>query len=260
MPNDGTGTNWDEVDPEDTDLVPAGAKEIRDLRIATRQRIAKEHVSPAAAGVGGEHSAGSAKGYYGGAAPTTRPDGTALGVADAGRVWADGTIWKVWSGAAWVAMTGVTAGIAAAVINQTIANGTGGGAFTSGAWRTRALNTEFDPAGIVTIAANQFTLAAGTYYIRAALPAFRVAAHVGRLQNITDGTTTLVGTAEYSGNSPTGALSRSIVEGTFVIAGAKTFELQHRCETTSALSSGLGYPLLSWGVSEVHTTANIIKL
>lgn len=261
MPNDGTGANWDEVDPEDTDFVPVGAQEIRDIRKGVRIRLSKEHDTLATASAGGEHKAGSAKAYYGGAAPTQRPDAaTALGVSDAGRIWADGTVLKVWTGAAWVALTGVTAGIAAAVINQTVAQGTGGGSFTHGNWRTRSLNTEFDPSGIVTVAANQFTLAAGTYYLKALLPAFRVANHVGRLQNITDGTTTIVGTSEYAGNAATSAQSRTVIEGTFTIAGAKTFELQHRCETDNTGSSGMGCPLNSWGVDEVHTVCNIVKL
>ncbi len=48
-----------------------------------------------------------------------------------------------------------------AIIADHKAQNTAGGTFTSGAWRTRDLNTEItDPDGIVSIASDQFTLAA----------------------------------------------------------------------------------------------------
>ena len=52
---------------------------------------------------------------------------------------------------------------------------TDGGDFTTGAWRTRNLNTEIaDPDGIVSISSNQFTLQAGTYLIKWSAPAYDV--------------------------------------------------------------------------------------
>lgn len=57
-----------------------------------RIRLAKEHVTPAASSVGGEHKRGSAIDWFQTTAPTTRPDGvTALTTDDRGRTWCDTT-------------------------------------------------------------------------------------------------------------------------------------------------------------------------
>ena len=49
-----------------------------------------------------------------------------------------------------------------AIIADQKSSTTQGGGFTSGAWRTRDLNTEIaDADGIVSISSNQFTLGAG---------------------------------------------------------------------------------------------------
>ena len=66
--------------------------------------------------------------------------------------------------------------------------GTAGGTFTAGAWRTRGLATEVtNTISGASLAANQITLAAGTYDIDAHAVAFRVDGHVAKLYNITDG-------------------------------------------------------------------------
>src|SRR5687768_2319629 len=77
------------------------------------------------------------------------------------------------------------------LVDEKAAN-TAGGTFTTGAWRTRTLNTEKLDEITSTLASNQFTLPAGTYNIVASAPAFFVSRHQTRLRNITDGTTTLV--------------------------------------------------------------------
>ncbi len=85
-----TNDNWDEAAPTLTDERRDGAQEIRVLRGGVGDRLGKEHVDPAAAGVGGEHIKGSAMVYSQAAAPTLKPDGvTALDAADAGRLWHD---------------------------------------------------------------------------------------------------------------------------------------------------------------------------
>lgn len=124
---------------------------------------------------------------------------------------------------------------------------TDGGTFTSGAWQTRTLNTEVDADSIVTLSGNQFTLGAGTYRIAAIAPACAVEVHQARLQNITDGTTTLLGQSAYS-RSPAFVQVNAVVVGEFTIAGTKTFELQHRCHAT-ATTSGFGVGV-AWGDNE----------
>ncbi len=119
------------------------------------------------------------------------------------------------------------------------AQNTHGGTFTSGAWRTRVLNTEVtDTDNICTLAANQFTLPAGTYVIHATAPAYKVDSHKAQLQNITDASTTIVGTTEQTASGD-GVTTVSFVRGLFTIAAQKTFELQHACTNTVA-NEGFG--------------------
>lgn len=101
-----TEDDWDENAPVLTDPRRDGALEILSLRQAVGKRVAKEHVDPDAAGVGGEHLEGSARGYYEDSAPANRPDGTtALDVDDQGRIWADSNDTDrklfMWTGSAW---------------------------------------------------------------------------------------------------------------------------------------------------------------
>jgi hypothetical protein len=117
---------------------------------------------------------------------------------------------------------------------------TGGGAFTSGSWVTRVLNTKVvDTGSNCTLASNQFTLSAGTYRIRASAPAALVNNHQIRLQNITAGTTLIVGTSEYANVAGVGQ-SRSFVMGRFTIAASQALAIQHQCNTSNALTTGLG--------------------
>ena len=101
-----SAADWDEGAPLISDPRRQGAGEILNLRKATRARLAKEHDTPAAASVGGEHKQGSAKCYYQSAEPTLRPDGvTALSSADYGRLWIDsddGSLYR-YTATGWVA-------------------------------------------------------------------------------------------------------------------------------------------------------------
>lgn len=138
------------------------------------------------------------------------------------------------------------------------AAGTDGGGFTQGAWQTRTLNTEHaDAGGHATVAANQITLLAGTYLCDIDAPAGVVNSHQARLQNITDGTTTLVGTSEYTGSGNT-TYTRSRITGRFTIASTKVFEVQHQCQTTKA-TDGFGNSA-NFGVTEVYTVARFWKV
>lgn len=140
------------------------------------------------------------------------------------------------------------------------ASGTAGGTFTSGAWQTRVLNTiAADTTGVVTLSANQFTLPAGTYRIEAKAPAFNVDRHEARLQNITDATTVLSGTSGFAVGGNQGQES-SFIFDRFTIASAKTFEIQHRCQSTAA-TNGFGVESGSnFAVAhETYTSVTLIK-
>lgn len=259
MAHDGTGTGYDETAPADADLAKNEAKETRDLRKRVRIMNNKEHVAAGVASAGGEHLAGSAKTYYGGSAPTQRPDAaTALGVSDAGRLWMDGAVLKIWSGSAWGAV-GSGAGIAAATAYDLKTSGTDAGAFTSGSWQTRTLQTEQDPSGLITVSGNAVTMAAGTYYLKATAPAFKVGAHNVRLWNQTDGTEIAVGTPVFSGTGGDYAVTVSEVEAVIVLAASKAIRIEHRCATTNADNKARGRAC-AFGTNEIYARMLVMKL
>lgn len=137
------------------------------------------------------------------------------------------------------------------------AQNTAGGTATSGAWRTRDLNTKaIDTGSICTLSGNQFTLPVGTYRIKVSAPAYHVDRHQARLQNITDATTTLVGTSELS-LSGGYATTRSFIEGEFTIATSKTFEVQHQVQTTDATQ---GFGAEANFTTEVYTIVEIWRV
>jgi len=145
-----------------------------------------------------------------------------------------------------------------AIIWDQKAHDANGGTFTSGAFRTRDLNTEVqDPDGIVSISSNQFTLGAGDYLIEASAPAYRVARHITRLQNITDGTTITWGTAEYA-DASNNVANRSFLYERVSLTGSKTFELQHRADTTLA-TQGFGVSSSFTGTQSIYAVVKIYK-
>jgi len=138
--------------------------------------------------------------------------------------------------------------------------GSHGGSFASGDWRTRELNTEdFDPDGIVTLSSNQFTLQAGSYFINAMAPAQSVVNHQLRLRNITDSNNALFGFAAYASQSSGNATDDNdyaFLKGRITLSGAKTFELQHRCNTTR---NGAGFGQPSTFAEETYASVEIYK-
>ncbi len=144
-----------------------------------------------------------------------------------------------------------------ALIEDSKANGTVGGTFTAGAFRTRTLNSKpVDEIGI-TLSSNQFTLPAGTYRIHARAPGFGVSNHVTRLRNITDSTDELIGSAGRA--SSTSGEGDSVILGQFTIGASKAFEIQHRCSLTVA-TFGFGTSTALSGVSEIYTQVALLKV
>lgn len=140
-----------------------------------------------------------------------------------------------------------------AIIADQKTQNTAGGSFTSGAWRTRDLNTEIaDPDGIVSISSNQFTLGAGNYLIRWACPTWQVYGNQSRVYNITDSSVEGISQSSYvvyDGKNSAGTIRVDI-------AGSKTFEIQHYCNATTA-TQGFGQPT-NIG-TEQYTTVEIFK-
>jgi hypothetical protein len=139
--------------------------------------------------------------------------------------------------------------------DQKAAN-TDGGTFTSGAWRTRTLNTEVtDEITGSSLSSNQITLPSGTYFIIAYAEAAQCGGHKVRWRNVTDGTTALVGESAFANTS--NGVSNARVQGRFTIAAEKVFELQHRCGTTA--SDGFGIAS-NFDELEVYSDVMIWKL
>lgn len=137
-------------------------------------------------------------------------------------------------------------------------SGTNGGTFTSGAWRTRDLNTIVSDAGShASLATNQITLEAGVYEYEIEATAFRCNSHQARLYNITDAAVVSVGSVAYADSGADGSSNSSKVFGRMVITASKAFEVQHRCATTAA-NTGFGQPA-SFG-TEVYTVARFWKV
>lgn len=118
------------------------------------------------------------------------------------------------------------------------AAGTSGGSFTSGAWRTRTLNTiQSDDAGIASIATNQVTLPPGRYRTVIRAPGYGVNDHMARLQNITLASTILEGIGSRATSS--NAYTLSVIAGKFTLSTTTVLEVQHQCETTNG-TDGFG--------------------
>ena len=135
---------------------------------------------------------------------------------------------------------------------------TSGGSTTSGSWQTRTLNTEvFDTGGIVSLAANQFSLGAGTYYISAQAPFSEGDRTKLKIRNITDGSDALIGVSTYCSSATPNINTIATVRGRITIADTKTFELQYQVATSEA-TFGLGIES-NFGVVEVYAEVEIWK-
>ena len=146
-----------------------------------------------------------------------------------------------------------------AIICDEKASGENGGTFTNGAWRTRDLNTEIaDPDGIVSISSNQFTLQAGTYLVRATVPAYKATSHVAKLYNATDSSDIQMGTAQTAHVSYLGQ-SNSFISARFTLSSAKALEIQHQCShtiNTDGFGNGHDYGVNIFTQVEIYKEAS----
>jgi len=168
----------------------------------------------------------------------------------------DGTISNSWDDREFLLAAAGAAGMydAYVCVRDVKPQNTHGGQFTQGAWQTRDINNEqADANGICTIAVNQITLAAGTYRCIISAPAQFVDAHQTRLYNVSDATTILIGTVERVTTGVANyTMTRSFIVGRFTLAAEKTLEVQHRCQTTRAVS---GFGERGNFTDEIYTVA-----
>ena len=143
-----------------------------------------------------------------------------------------------------------------AIIADQKAAFTDAGTFSSGAWRTRDLNTEIaDPDGIVSISSNQFTLTAGTYLIKWSCPAYNVYRHLSRLQDITNSVTRGYGTSMFA-YSPDNGNNHSLGLARVSPTGSTVYQIQHHCTVTGP---GNGFGVSSEIDTNHYTLVEIYK-
>ena len=145
-------------------------------------------------------------------------------------------------------------------------SGTAGGPATSGPYQTRVLNTQEGDTGFCSLSSNQFTLQPGTYEIEATAPAHsgatggNVGHHRIKIYNITDSSDAILGSGAYV-STPTVSnqvTTHTFLYGRIIVTGVKTFELQHKVQTTYA-TNGFGVGA-SFGDSEVYSIVKIDKI
>jgi hypothetical protein len=143
------------------------------------------------------------------------------------------------------------------LIRDEKAQNTAGGTFSSGAWRTRDLNTEVvDEGDDASVSANQITLAPGTYRCHIICPAWVVRAHQAKLYNVTDAVDILFGTSEYANYDYPTSVSSTII-GKFTLSATKVLEVRHQC-TTTRNTQGFGNPC-NFAI-EVYTIAQFWRV
>lgn len=133
-------------------------------------------------------------------------------------------------------------------------SGTAAQSITSGAWRTRDLNTVLtNRISGASLSSNAITLPAGTYFVSAITEMYRGGETSIRLYQ-TSGTPTqiLLGPNSYMGPSPDGASNPSLA-GEFVLASQQTIEFQIRVNST--FNGGTAH---SW-TTEVYSNICIWK-
>ena len=132
----------------------------------------------------------------------------------------------------------------------------GGGTFTSGAWRTRDLNTTtYNGITGCSLSSNQITLPAGTYTIEAHMPVQQCDWCASRFYNITDSSVAGFGGNAY--NSLNSIHLEVVMITGFTIAAQKTFEIQQQGFTTRA---GTGFGQNNGFQTEVYTQILIQKI
>jgi hypothetical protein len=165
---------------------------------------------------------------------TTIPSGATLAIASGATVTNSGTA------------TGFGLFSSYAIIADQKAQGTEGGTATSGAWRTRDLQTEIaDPDSIVSISSDQFTLGAGSYLITWSAPAMSCDRHQTRLYDVTGTAEVEAGTSEYAW--PSGNVStRSCGAARISPGSSNVYQIEHQVQTTMATNG--------WGLAQNFTT------
>lgn len=136
-------------------------------------------------------------------------------------------------------------------------SGSHGGSCVGNTWNTRALNVLGGDGSFISLSNNQFTLAAGKYFIEIHAPAVQVGQHQAKLTVLETNQDVLIGSAGYSPSGSTSSTTHSIIQGEVIVGTPSTFEVRHRCALERFnLGFGIG---AGFGTPEVFTQVKIIK-
>lgn len=142
------------------------------------------------------------------------------------------------------------------ILQDQKASATDGGGATAGSWEYRDLNTEVrDLNGNCSVSNNQFTLDAGTYFIRWSCPHYATNQSKSKLRNATDGADVALSTSMYALSS--GGNVRTDGHAVFTIAASKTFEIQQYVASTYATN---GKGVSTNNGTEIYTTVELWKI
>ena len=139
------------------------------------------------------------------------------------------------------------------------ASGEVGGAASTNVWSTHSLTSTMsdDNDVVVSLAANQFVLAPGTYSVNASATFYSTQAAQIRLYNVTGATALVVGIAMFFYNvTYVGGLA--VLSGQFTVAVGQTLELQYYVNYNSGGTQTLGVPIAS-GSDECFANVDLIK-
>jgi hypothetical protein len=132
------------------------------------------------------------------------------------------------------------------------APGAPGGTFTSGAWRTRVLNTErWNDGSYYELASNQITIPAGRYRAIGYGMAYQVGWHRMRLFDMTNNVALGYGTSHYAGTN-IDFVDTARIDVYFELTDDCVVQLQHRCYTTKATVGFGGAAPSGFGVNEQY--------
>ena len=122
-----------------------------------------------------------------------------------------------------------------AIFEDQKANTVAGGTFTSGAWRTRDLNTTIANTDTtnITLGTNEFTLLAGNYLIKWFATADQVDLHLSSLYDVTGAAYIEYGSTEDLGDAMQ-ITNKSIGATRVTPSGSNVYEIRHNNETTKA--------------------------
>jgi hypothetical protein len=149
---------------------------------------------------------------------------------------------------------GITSNVWDVIIEDRKPQGTAGGTFTSGAWRTRNLNTlVFNHNSLASLGGNRFTLPAGTYCIDWDAPACNVGAQRSALYNCTTSTIVAYGTSATASSVPTSSNGTTVI----TITSPTSFEIRHICAITI---DTYGFGRATNFGTEIYTRVRIKKI